>query len=84
MHRIEREKNLVGHWGEGLLDLRAWTDAAVPGAFWPADSMKPKLFFADEKVRESFAALKVSRRTEDQNLATLLDQAFEVRSRGIM
>jgi len=42
--------------------------------------MKAKLFFADEKVRDTFTALKVSRRTEDQNLAALLDRAFDALS----
>lgn len=31
--------------------------------------MKAKIFFADERVRDSFAALKASRRNEEQELA---------------
>jgi len=42
--------------------------------------MKAKIFFADERVRDSFAALKASRRNEEQGLAALLDRAFDALS----
>jgi mRNA-degrading endonuclease RelE of RelBE toxin-antitoxin system len=43
--------------------------------------MKAKVFFADEKIRDTFADLKGSRRSEDQNLSILLDRAFDALSR---
>jgi len=42
--------------------------------------MKAKIFFADERVKDSFAALKASRRNEDRGLAALLDRAFDALS----
>nr|WP_214021219.1 hypothetical protein [Methanoculleus sp.] len=39
--------------------------------------MRARVFFADERVREAYAALKNSRRREDQHLVTLLDGAFD-------
>lgn len=44
--------------------------------------MKAKIFFADEKVRDTFAELKDSRRTEDQSLVALLDRAFDALSQN--
>jgi len=44
--------------------------------------MRAKIFFADEKVRDAFAALKDSRRTEDQGLVALLDRAFDALSQN--
>ncbi|QYZ78117.1 hypothetical protein E2N92_01055 [Methanofollis formosanus] len=42
--------------------------------------MKAKIFFADENVRDSFVALKHSRRSEDQKLSAILDRAFDALS----
>ena len=42
--------------------------------------MKAKVFFADEKIRDIFVALKGSRRSEDQDLSVLLDRAFDALS----
>jgi len=39
--------------------------------------MRARVFFADERVREAYAALKNSRRQEDQRLVALLDGAFD-------
>jgi hypothetical protein len=39
--------------------------------------MKCRIYFADEKVREAFAALRASHKAEDQRLVALLDRAFD-------
>ncbi|MCC7564981.1 MAG: hypothetical protein KO206_01705 [Methanomicrobiaceae archaeon] len=38
--------------------------------------MRAAVYFADEKVKEAFAALLASARTEDRELAALLDKAI--------
>lgn len=38
--------------------------------------MKATIFFADAKVKEAFETLRVSPRTEDQELVALLDRAL--------